>query len=127
MLRSLLAVATGLVVTMLLVLFTTLVASSFLGTPAGGATTAYLAANLVLSALSAVVGGAVTAHLALHRKLEHVGALAAVLLLLGLSGLSEAVRTQPGWYPYVMLVLGPVGVLIGGGLAARRPSITPSN
>lgn len=54
----------------------------------------------------------------------HAGVLAAILVFFSvasLAGLSAAGDPYgPAWYPIAMLVIGPVGVLIGGSLRTRR-------
>jgi hypothetical protein len=83
-------------------------------------TAAYLAVNLAGGALFAVIGGFVTAFLSQRAPMAHVLALAvAIVALFGVS-IAMPEPGQPPWYPYVLVVLGPGGVLLGGWLRARK-------
>jgi hypothetical protein len=126
MLRTVLAVVAGFIVTAgLVVIGTTLAAVLLLGTPAAGQppqpTATYLAANLLVSGLAAIGGGFVVGTLARQPTLTPVWAFAAILLLLSLvSALGTgAAAGQPAWYPLVIAVVGPAGVILGGWLQRR--------
>lgn len=81
----------------------------------------YLAFNLTASVLAAAGGGWVTRRLAARAPSAHVIALAALVLMLGLvTALDGAAAGQPPWYPAVISVLGPIGVLAGGLVWTRR-------
>lgn len=129
--RLVVAVLAGLGVTILGVLLGTLVAvklamsgmdpATLERTLQEGATLplAYLALNLATSAAAALAGGYVTGRVANRRGSKAVGVLAALLLLSGvlsLTGSDGNAPGQPAWYPVVLLLLGPVGVVVGGSL-----------
>lgn len=84
----------------------------------------YVAASFAARAAISVLAGFLTALLAPRAPRLHAGVLAGILIffsLASLAGLSAAGGSSgPQWYPVVMLVLGPVGVLAGGALRARR-------
>ena len=82
---------------------------------------AYLSLYLAFAALSSLAGGYVTGRVAHRRGSKAVGVLAALLLLTGVFSLTEGggETGQPSWYPWVLLLLGPAGVLLGGSLASR--------
>jgi len=121
MTRTLLAVLGGVLTTVVLVGLTTWAAAAALGIAPGRPTTAYLAANLALSAASAVAGGYAAAALASRARLAHAGALAVVLLALSIYAIAQPVEVgQPPWYPYALTALGPLGALAGGAIRARR-------
>jgi hypothetical protein len=91
---------------------------------------AFLALNLGYGALFAVAGGFVAALVARRAPLAHAAALAAVALvgtivstvLMNVLAPKEA-ALEPPWYPYVLAVLGPGGVLLGGWLRSLgRPT-----
>jgi hypothetical protein len=83
-------------------------------------TPTYLAVNLAYGGLFAVVGGIVTAYLARRAPLTHAAVLAAIFLVLGVVYVFRPMQGWPSWYPYVNILIGPGGVLLGGWLRARR-------
>ena len=133
MLRSVLAVIAGYVVLAVTVMIGTAAAAAAFGLPvlpdpAAAAPmpgTGYLALNLVVSALGAAAGGWVAAHLARRRPVAHATVLAVLLLAAGIAMLGRPQPGQPSWYPTVLLVLGPVGALLGGLLRGTRATPTP--
>lgn len=131
-LRSVAAVAAGFALLVIGVMIATRIAvATMLPAPDAGPTPAYLAVNLAYSAGLAVAAGYVTARAALSAPRAHALALAGVLLLLGAAavlGTAAAGAPQPGqpaWYPYVMLVLGPAGAIVGGSLRAASAGEVP--
>jgi hypothetical protein len=121
MLLSIVSVVAGFITTAVLVGVSTAVASRLLigdagserPTPLGGT---YLAANLILSFLSAAVGGYTCAWIASHSRAVHVGVLAG---LLGVLSLATALTSgpgpgQPAWYPWVIGAIGIAGIVVGG-------------
>lgn len=121
MIRSIAAVLAGLVVTVVLVMLLTFLASAAVGLAPGAALSApYLTLNLLGSALAGLAGGATAVKLAPHTPHGHVIALAILILLLSLPTLlTPPAPGQPTWYGLVVSVLGPVSVAIGGLLMAR--------
>ena len=121
MLRSVAAVAAGLLVTMLIVVVISSVAAAILGlSTASAPTPLYLVLNLLGGAIAGLAGGATVGYLARGSLRGHVAGLAVIILLLSLPGLFSAPAPgQPGWYPLALSILGPVSVL-SGGLIARR-------
>ena len=124
MIRSVVAVLAGLLITMALVLAGSYLAARLFGLgPEDPPTPGYLAANLAGSAVAGLIGGAIAMRLAPHRPHGHVVALAFVILLLSLPTLLSAPASgQPAWYGLAISIVGPVSVLLGGLLAARRPA-----
>lgn len=122
MMRSIAAVGVGLLVTTALVFLFNLATTALTGLPLEGTSSpSYLAANLVASFIAGACGGATAVRIAAHTPHGHVVALAIAILLLSLPTLfGGAAAGQPTWYPLVISVLGPVAVLTGGLLAARR-------
>ena len=127
LLRSVAAVAAGFVLLAIgVTIATRITVGLMLPAPDAGPTPAYLAVNLAYSAGLAIAAGYVTAKAAPSAPRAHALTLAGVLLLLGVAavaGTTAAGATearQPGWYPYVMLVLGPAGAILGGLLRATR-------
>ena len=79
----------------------------------------YLVANLVLSLLAAIFGGWLTVRIAGSAPAAHAGALAALVLAMGLLSAGQAGGAgnhsgQPSWYPWVITAVGAGGALIGG-------------
>lgn len=125
MLRSVAAVAAGFALLAIGVMVATRIAVGLmLPAPDAGPTPAYLAVNLAYSAGLAIAAGYLTAKAAPSAPRAHALVLAGVLLLLGVAGVVGTAAAgaspsgQPGWYPYVMLVLGPAGAILGGSLRA---------
>lgn len=122
MIRSVIAVLAGLLVTFLLVMLLSYVAPIIAGIPINAPPTpGYIAMNLLGGAIAGAAGGATAAKIAAHTPHGHVLALAVAILLLSLPTLLSAPAPgQPTWYPLVLSVLGPTSVIAGGFLAIRR-------
>jgi hypothetical protein len=126
--RSILAVLAGFCTIVLLVIAATAVTVKLIlggGDPAALQTTpTYLGINLAYSALAAVLGGYFAGRLARRAALTHAGVLAGIIFLMGVMSLvgsgGRGERGQPGWYPYILTALGPIGIIAGGWVARRR-------
>ncbi len=125
LLRSVAAVLAGFCALVIGVMLATRAAVAImLPDPAASPTSAYLIVNIAYSAGFAVLAGYLTAKAAPKAPRAHALVLAGVLVfitsatLLGSGG--RAPPGQPGWYPWLMLALGPAGVIAGGRL--RRTS-----
>jgi len=129
MLRSVLSVLAGFFSGMVLIMpFTIISARIMLGaksredmmkTPP---TPAYVNLNLVFNGLAAVLGGYVTARVADHSQFTHVIALASFMLVLGFVSWRVDIekKTAEGRrFGGTLVVLGPLGALLGGWLAVR--------
>lgn len=126
MVRSILAVFAGYCVILFLIIVVTILASLFMLPPTPeqklpAPTTAYLIVNLLYSTIIAGVGGWVTARFAQYAPLIHTGVLSLVFIFLGfLMALLKAAdetstaASQPSWYPFVVTLLGGIGVMAGG-------------
>lgn len=133
MLRSVLAVAAGFAVTVLLVLVTTAVTGLAFGlpmttSPGAPVTTpgvGYLAVNLLFAIVSALAGGWTTARLSVAHPMLHALVLAAIIFALGIMGARTPQPGQPHWYPWTLALIGPVGILVGAGLVRRRAAQAP--
>jgi drug/metabolite transporter superfamily protein YnfA len=79
------------------------------GTPSA----AYLATNLVASALAALVGGYTTAAVAGRAHLAHGLGLAAVMIVMSLVSMRQAGSSQPRWYQWVFATVMPA-LAVGG-------------
>jgi hypothetical protein len=82
----------------------------------------YFAAKLAVTTVGAVLGGWVTARMAPSREMVHVGALAALVLLMALPGLlgyGTAQMDQPVWFIYMLPVLGISAAILGGWMRSR--------
>lgn len=122
MMRSIAAVAVGLLVSMALMFLFHLAAVLVTGVPVEAtSSTPYLVANVIAKILAAACGGAAAVRVAAQAPHGHLFVLALAILLISLPTLlGDGVPGQPTWYPALMSVVGPVAVLIGGILAARR-------
>ena len=86
---------------------------------------AFIAASLGGRGVITILAGFVTALTAPRAPRLHAGVLAAILVFFSLASIwglraAGAETLGPTWYPVVMLVMGPVGVLAGGALRGRR-------
>ena len=87
--------------------------------PATELPAAYLAANLATCALGAVLAGWLTARVAAFAPFGHAAVLALMVGVLTIgSAAAGPVGPPPGWYPFVIGVIGVAGVLAGGKLRA---------
>jgi hypothetical protein len=123
MVRSILAIVAGLVTMMVAVfVLTWILVWIMFDDPMAPPTSGYLVINLLYSLAAAVAGGYVAATMAPRAPLGHAAALAAGIFTLGFLGVLRGGTApgQPTWYPYVMTVLGPVGLVVGGWIRERR-------
>ena len=119
--HSFLAVLGGFAAMALIVVVTTAIAAQMLvpggmrgmATPGAPLPPAYLAANLLCSALAALAGGAVTARIAGHDPLIHGGALAMLMVLMSWASMKQAEGRQPRWYQLTLMTLMPALALVG--------------
>jgi hypothetical protein len=120
--KSLRAVIAGWASMTVLVVIGTAVAASVMLRAESSPTLPYLTVNLLYSTAFAAVGGWVAARLAPWRTELHVGVLAGIVALLGVASAMSAPpqSAQPGWYGWVIALLGACGVLAGGAVAVRR-------
>ena len=118
MFKSLGAVLVGFLTMVVLILVATPVAATLLlKDPAQRPTPAYLAVNLLDGFVFAVFGGWIAARLAPGAPVWHAGALAGLVLLLGVATAAQggAVRAgQPQWYAWMLPFVGAGGALLGG-------------
>ncbi len=118
LLKSLGAIFAGFTAMVVLVLVgTPVIAKLLLADPAQPLTPAYLRVNLLSGFVFAGVGGWIAAHLAPTGPLWHAGAMALLVLVLGIAtaGQGGAVRAgQPQWYAWTLPFVGAGGALLGG-------------
>ncbi|HEY8165622.1 MAG TPA: hypothetical protein VIF83_08730 [Gemmatimonadaceae bacterium] len=135
MIRSVAAVAAGFLALILTVMIGVAAATAAL-IPGGLATmntavapvslpASYLTANIAVSLIGAILGGWLTARLSAPQQRSNVMILAGLVVLLSVVTAMQGVETgtQPMWYRWIVPVIGVVGVLIGGGLGARRTPV----
>lgn len=118
LLKSLGAVFAGFTVMVVLVLVSTpVIAKLLLADPAQPLTPAYLRVNLLSGFVFAAIGGWLAAQLAPSGPLWHAGAMALIVLVLGIATAAQggAVRAgQPQWYAWTLPFVGAGGALLGG-------------
>lgn len=124
LLRSVAAVIVGFIVLTLGSVAAGRLVVSASGMEAGASPTGeFLTWSLVSRFGVALLAGYLTARAAPRRPMTHAAVLAGLVAFLALAamwGLSRAgVVQDPAWYPTAMLLVGPGGVLAGGGLRAR--------
>ena len=125
--RPLLALLAGLGVTVLIVVMGVLVATFAMLRGADPKNlhlpSSYLAINLLVSAVGAFAGGFTTSRITAGRSFYTVFLLAVLLFVSGIvpviRGASPA-PGQPSWYPLVLALLAPAGVVLGGMIERRR-------
>lgn len=124
--RPTLALLAGIGVTVLIVLFGTLVSTlaALRGVDPNHfvPTVGYLATNVIVSALGAMAGGFTTSRITAGRSFYTVFLLAVMLFVSGAIPAFRGTATagQPTWYPLTVALIAPFGVLIGGALERRR-------
>lgn len=125
MLRSILAIVAGFLVTAVLVVVTDavmamLVPSLYPDMMAGGRPTPTgLLINLAYGTLYAVIGGFVMALIARRNLMKHLYWLIGVLVVFGLLNGAMYAAIMPWWYSVGVVVLGIVGYWIGVKLYMR--------
>lgn len=115
--RSVAAVAVGFLATVVLILASSPLVSLLMSPTQSRPTPAYLTGNLLTGFLCAGCGGWIAAHLAHGAPHWHAGALAAIILALGVTTAAQggAVRAgQPQWYAWMLPFIGAAGALLGG-------------
>lgn len=83
----------------------------------------YVFVNLGSSFLAAAAGGYVTARMAASNSLVLVLALALVVLLISALSAMQSRGKLPVWYLLAIVVIAPLGVLVGGLLRLRALGI----
>ena len=119
--HSFLAVLGGFAAMALIVMATTAIAAQWMvpggmramATPGAELPPAYLATNLLCSALAALFGGALTARIAGHDPLIHGGALAMLMVLMSWASMKQAEGKQPRWYQLTLMTVMPALALLG--------------
>ena len=133
MIRSVLAVLAGYLITALLVMVSTMLAMRFVlrqprvaagRGPVGPRAGSYLATNLAASGLASCVGGFVTGVLAVGRPLGPGLGLAAVMVLLSLVSMRQAQNAQPRWYQIVLVTIMPP-LAVAGSLVSGMHGVRP--
>jgi len=125
-LRGVGAVLAGLVTGMVVVVALTYLATLILfgGDMNAPPTSPYLAFNIAYSFAAAMLAGWLAARLAGSRPLVHAAGVAALMLILSSGGGGSPDSLAPEWYGPALMVLMPVGALLGGwilGRSARSP------
>lgn len=113
------AVAVGFLATVVLILASSPLVSRLMSADQTRPTPLYLAGNLITGFLFAGCGGWIAAHLAPDAPRWHAGALAGIILLLGVTTAAQggAVRAgQPPWYAWMLPFIGAAGAFLGGWL-----------
>lgn len=120
MFKSIVSVLAGYLATAVLIVITTMLAGSVMLDASNVPTTPYLIVNLILGIGSAMAGGYVTAMIAPQNPKMHTYYLAGLIIIIGLLSMSEPLDGQPSWYPWVVMLIGVVGVITGGWLQQRK-------
>jgi hypothetical protein len=116
-LKSVGAVALGFLATVVLILVSSPLVSRLLPADETRPTPAYLTGNLLTGFFFAGCGGWIASHLAPGAPRWHAGALATIILLLGVTTAAQggAARAgQPQWYAWMLPFIGALGAVLGG-------------
>ncbi len=131
--RPAVALLAGLGIMVLIVFVGTLVAATLVAqrgvNPTRVHPPGYLAAILVLTAAGAMFGGFATSRITTDRSFFTVFLLGLLLFVSAVVPVLRGAPLTPGdpnWYPLVVAVLSPVGVLIGGTLERWRTRELPT-
>ena len=124
MFRSVLSVIAGFVAVAVLVMPATIISARLLLGVRGRQqmmtmkpTPGFITVNLVFSLVFAVFGGFLTALIAGRARMQHAGALAALMFVTGILSFLQNVKmkTSEGRvYSGSLVILGPTGALLGG-------------
>jgi len=121
MIRSVLAVITGYVLTAAIVIACTFLAAKFLiPEEATEPPRTYLVVNIAYSLLAAVAGGYLTARIARRAPLAHAGALAMVIVTIGAATMSGGPQGAASVFGWGIVGLGVIGSLAGGVVRAAQ-------
>jgi hypothetical protein len=127
MIRSVLAVITGYVLTAVIVIACTLLAAKYMiPEDAVEPPRAYLIVNIAYSLLAAMAGGYLTAWIARRAPLAHAGALALVVVTMGVATMAGGPQGQAGVFGWGIVGLGVIGALGGGALRAVQVRRSPA-
>ena len=122
LLRSMLAIIAGFITMNFIVIALTLVSIATMHISSGHPPPGYLIVNVLYSLLAAASAGFVTALVAGYRPLTHAGVLAGIMLVFGLFSYKHYTGTQPLWYQWLMIAVGPLCVIGGAAIYhAVRP------
>jgi hypothetical protein len=125
MIRSILAIVTGYLAMVIIVVVGTILAVRILlrrplaemrQSASAPPPARYVAANLVASAIAAIVGGFVTATIAVDHRIRHGVALAVVMLLMSVVSTRRAGTAQPRWYQFTIMAVMPLLALAGAAI-----------
>jgi hypothetical protein len=75
--------------------------------------------TLGFTLLAAIFGGFVTATIATHSERKHVFGLMGLMVVMWIVSMPQA-ATQPMWSRLLLLLVGPTGAWIGGGLGIAK-------
>ncbi len=124
LLRSMIAVIVGFMVTYLAVIAFTLLMVKTMGLHADPPTPARLAYNAFAAFTAALVGGVVTGTLAPERRVRHGYLLAMVLLMMTALSYLHYQGGQPAWYQATMVVVPPIFAVLGAKVAEHAHRAT---
>jgi hypothetical protein len=120
MLTVILAVIAGFIATAILVMVTTTISAKVMGcptTPGVAPPTSFSLVSLALGLASAAAGGWVAQAIATGNAPLYLAGLIFVMgVFTAVSTPADQRRGQPGWYLYLLPVVGAVGALLGGGV-----------
>lgn len=116
MIRSIISVVAGYAAMVIIVVITSVFAGALLLGSPGIVTPTYIITNLIFGLVAPIVGGYVTAKLAPKNMMQHVQILAGLVIVLGLLSATQPLNGQPVWYPWVIMLIGAIGTLIGGSI-----------
>jgi hypothetical protein len=120
MLRSLLAVLAGFGVMAIMMVVFSWMASALTGVPTDDQTTGFALITVGIVLISSLAGGMLTGNLAPVKPLMHGIGLAVFFMLWLIPMLVFGPRLgQPEWYPYVMLLAGAGGAVLGSIIVPR--------
>lgn len=122
MLRSILSVVLGFATTVAAVILANLVLVSILGLDWQDPTAGFLASYIGVTLLGGFSAGVVSGKVAERRPFAHAAVLAAIVLVQSVWAAVATSVPGPGWYPWLLSLLGTLSVLAGGGLVAERTS-----
>jgi hypothetical protein len=123
--RTVLAIACGYVVVLLIRLGGLLVVAAlmFHGARVNVAPPPWVAANAVIGFVASIIGGALAARMAPNHPILHAAGLGVAILAIGVFAVfvPSPQSLTPAWYEPLVSVLGAIGAVVGGFMVREMP------
>lgn len=124
MLRSVIAVVSGYVAMLLLIILLQMIVGIFIPQafpqPDSFPSIPWVIAILLYYVIASVAGATVTITTCRGSRIKHINALAIIAFFIGVVALAANIDKQPLWYSAAQIIVTILGVYVGGHLANKR-------